>query len=294
MSDSTVSVVGIDDDAGEWYEGMSAVNRAKCEAKAQAAADDIASGDKSYLAAATKLETVYTHYLKGDRKRFESFVALPPLRLNGSMGYVYVQAARAGKTFAEDIAKVTDQPVSVQSLAKLDRFVGDKKGEAVARRIIATEGKRAKATGAKPLTQTAVTKAVQAATPGETADRTETRTGRIASKLRDTVRASFTANGGTESDSVARAAFLNACKLGAEWGAAYGAVTPLALDRLAREWAEDIAERATVQGAAASLKPDSKPVATVKQTRKPATRSGRTNTKPVQNDVGSLAKVAAK
>lgn len=276
MSDSTTTVV-------DWSEGMTPSAVAKCSAKAVAAAADIAKGDKLYLAAADKLETIYRLYLKGDRKRFEAFVSLAPLNLNGSMGYVYVQAARAGKTFASDLAKVSE-PLSVQALAKLDRFTGSDDAKEIGREIIASDLATAKATGRKPLSVASVQAAVSAAaSPSDVADKAERRIGNIAMKLRDDIRAAFVAAGG--GDEATRVAFVAALKIGAAMGAKHGAATPLALDKLDREWKVEIVaahvQAAAIERDGAKLAADLSAIAPSKPADKPAAK------------VGTVAKVAA-
>lgn len=226
-----------------WNEGLAASKVKAVEGKFESANRHVRQGDLALLRAGRELRIVLRTYLKNDKAAFLAAASVLFDR-GSSMAYEYVQAADAEAIFADAVkATGTDlDTVGVRTWAKLDRFVATDDLKATGLEVIKTEAARAKAEGTKAFTNTGLADSIKAV-KGDGGEATGTdddrRVGRISSKYRDDLRSEFARFVAVVAESGERAGFLYALRKGAEWGAASGAVTPLAIVSLAGAWATE-------------------------------------------------------
>ncbi len=244
-----------------WFADLTADVVKSCKAKAESINAHVDAGTKQFVLAAIDAELVYRHYLKGDEARLVAYFAAEVKGIKASMAGVYVRAGRAYRLRDTlGLTKAECDAMSVHSLALLAPYAASADEDKVAegKAIIAldaelTEAAKAEGKTRKPRGKEGLLEAKQVikaeANGDEPVDQATRRIGRIESKLRDLIRGEFTKAEATRSDSSDGGpvvAYLQVLRLGAEWGAAHGAATPLAIDGLGAEWAEDRAKQARV------------------------------------------------
>lgn len=298
-----------------WFQDLTASAVKACKATAESISAHADAAQRQYVLAAIDAEKIYRHYLKGDEARLVAYFEAEVRGIKASMAMVYV---RAGRTYrlrdTLGLTKAQCDAMSVHALAQLQAYASSSDEEKVAEGVAilaadaaATVAAEAEGKTRKPLTKEGlleVKQALKAEADGtEPVDKVGKRIGRIESKLRDEVRSAFHSMRAIAADTSDAggdvAAFLYALRLGAEWGAAHGASTPLAIDGLAAEWEKDREKQARVV-AAAKRKADreakqaeeaaAKLTAAIDQVRPPVkvtpTEAKRTERKP---EVASLA-----
>lgn len=236
-----------------WQDGMKASDVTAVQGKYAAANRHCMEGEQSLLRAGRELRIALRTYLKGDKVRFEA-ACLDLFDRSVTAAYEYVQAADAVEHFA-DAVKATGvdlKTVGVRTWAKLDRFTGSDEAKADGLEVIALEAKTAKADGRKAFTNVGVADAIKAVRGvGESTGTDDDRKlGRIAGKYRDDLRSEYATFRAVMAEKGERAAFLFAMRTGATWGAASGALTPMAVTSLAGAWATEDAEAARAEAKA--------------------------------------------
>ncbi len=234
-----------------WTTDLTASAVKACKATAQSISAHADAAQRQYVLAAIDAEKVYRHYLKGDEARLVDYFSAEVRGIKASMAMVYV---RAGRTYrlkdTLGLTKVQADGMSVHALAQMQGYASSSDEEKVAEGLAiiaadaaATVAAEAEGKTRKPLTKEGlleVKQALKAEADGtEPEDKVGKRIGRIAAKLADEFRSFCKVAEATRQVDGPIAAYVSIARQYAEWGAQYGAATPLAIDKLAAEWEHD-------------------------------------------------------